>query len=248
MEREKFARVKNFLRRRGFVIALAVSVGAVGVTTYCAYAKAVKNLTQQQSQMSSPFGDKKDSPVNAVQENVPRGAGVADATAPPPVPYKPSDAVSAANAVSPLAENANVFVKPEKKRQMPVGGEVIQPFSGGELVKSETLDVWKTHDGADIAADIGTTVKSAEKGKVKDVYGDPLWGVTIVVEGESGAAAYYMGLSNSVLVSAGQDVVAGEPLGSVGNSAEIEISQPPHLHFAVKINGEWSDPAAYCGE
>lgn len=243
MEREKFARVKNFLRRRGFVIALAVSVGAVGITTYCAYAKAIKNLTQEQAQATSQasqrvFGDKNEQPVNAVQENVPRADKAA--VSPLPKPFEPS-----ASAATTQAEKANVFVKPEKKRLMPVNGEVTQPFSGGELVKSETLDVWKTHDGADIAADLGTTVKSAEKGKVADVYGDPLWGVSIVVEGESGTLCYYTGLSNSVLVSAGQDVVAGEPLGSVGNSAEIEISQPPHLHFAVKEDGAWVDPVVW---
>ena len=37
---------------------------------------------------------------------------------------------------------------------MPVNGEILEPFSNGELVKSETLGYWKTHDGVDIKADL----------------------------------------------------------------------------------------------
>ena len=55
MEREKFAKVKNFLRRRVFIIALAVSVGAVGATTYFSYSKAIKNLTAEQARVSDTF-------------------------------------------------------------------------------------------------------------------------------------------------------------------------------------------------
>ena len=35
---------------------------------------------------------------------------------------------------------------------MPLDGEVVNPFSGGELVKNNTLKEWRTHDGADLAA------------------------------------------------------------------------------------------------
>jgi murein DD-endopeptidase MepM/ murein hydrolase activator NlpD len=57
---------------------------------------------------------------------------------------------------------------------MPVSGEVICAFSNGELVKSETLGVWKTHDGIDIKADLGATVKAMNKGKVIKVWSDSL--------------------------------------------------------------------------
>ena len=41
---------------------------------------------------------------------------------------------------------------------MPVNGEILESFSNGELVKSETLGYWKTHDGVDIKADLGEPV------------------------------------------------------------------------------------------
>ena len=52
---------------------------------------------------------------------------------------------------------------------MPIENEVIWEYSNGELVKSETLGVWKTHDGMDIAASVGTDVKAACTGKVKEI-------------------------------------------------------------------------------
>ena len=51
---------------------------------------------------------------------------------------------------------------------MPVNGEIINPFSNGELVKSETLGVWKTHDGVDIKADNGTQVKEIGRASCRE--------------------------------------------------------------------------------
>ena len=66
---------------------------------------------------------------------------------------------------------------------MPIeNAEVIKPFSNGELVFSETLEVWKTHDGIDLKAETGTEVRSMTEGKVLEVKDDPLWGITVVID------------------------------------------------------------------
>lgn len=125
----------------------------------------------------------------------------------------------------------------------PVGGEVINPFSGGELVKSKTLDVWKTHDGIDVAAEVGTAVKSMSSGVVTGIVRDPLMGVTVTIDHGSGYEGVYCNLADETKVSAGDSVEAGTVIGEVGSTAEAEISEPSHLHFGLKKNNSWIDPA-----
>lgn len=129
---------------------------------------------------------------------------------------------------------------------MPVAGDVIlNPFSDGELVKSETLGVWKTHDGVDVKAEIGAVVKSMTGGTVKEVKQDTMWGNCIIIDHGNNVTGYYCNLSTSVNVKEGDHVDAGDPIGVVGNTAEAEISMEPHLHFALKQNGSWIDPIEY---
>lgn len=125
----------------------------------------------------------------------------------------------------------------------PADGDIIGAYSGGELVKSKTLSVWKTHDGIDIAADQGSSVKSMTEGTVSEVTNDPMMGVTVVIDHGSGYTGYYCNLASEVKVSEGDTVSAGTVIGEVGSTAEAEISEEPHLHFGVKKNGSWTDPA-----
>ena len=62
---------------------------------------------------------------------------------------------------------------------MPIKGEIIQEFSKGELVKSETMGDWRTHDGIDIAAKQSTPVKSVADGTVCEINNDNIWGTAL---------------------------------------------------------------------
>ncbi|MDO4945886.1 MAG: M23 family metallopeptidase [Ruminococcus sp.] len=128
---------------------------------------------------------------------------------------------------------------------MPVNGEILNPFSNGELVKDETLGVWKTHDGVDIKADVGTQVKAMNKGKVTKVWEDALWGNCITIDHGSGVIGHYYSLSKAMNVTEGDEVNAGEVIGSVGDTAECEAAELSHLHFGLKKNGEWIDPIEF---
>ncbi len=128
---------------------------------------------------------------------------------------------------------------------MPVNGEILNPFSNGELVKDETLGVWKTHDGIDIKADVGTQVKAMNKGKVTKVWEDALWGNCITIDHGNGVIGHYYSLSKAINVTEGDEVNAGEVIGSVGDTAECEAAVLSHLHFGLKKNGEWIDPIEF---
>ncbi len=130
---------------------------------------------------------------------------------------------------------------------MPVNGDIIAPFSDGELVKDSTLGVWRTHDGVDIKADVGTPVKAMNKGTVVEVKEDPLWGNCIVIDHGSGITGYYYSLSKAMNVVEGDRVNAGEVIGAVGDTAECEAAEVSHLHFGLKKNDSWIDPIEYIG-
>ncbi len=127
---------------------------------------------------------------------------------------------------------------------MPVNGEIVSAYSGGELVKSAG-GVWRTHDGVDIAAAEGETVKSMTSGTVSEIYSDPLWGNCVVVDHGNTLSGYYFGLADDVSVDVGEKLAAGAQLGKVGTTADIESDLGPHLHFALKYQGKWIDPVEY---
>lgn len=140
------------------------------------------------------------------------------------------------------AEEVNRPVQASIGNILPVDGEVSNPFSNGELVKSETLGVWKTHDGCDILCPLGTDVKSMSHGVVSEITDDPLWGICVSVEQDNGLWVQYCGLAKELSVKAGQEIKQGEIIGKTGDTCQIEIVQQPHLHLAVKQGGKWVDP------
>ena len=140
------------------------------------------------------------------------------------------------------AEEANRPVEAKIGNIMPVDGEISNPYSNGELVKSETLGVWKTHDGCDILCPLGTDVKSMSQGVVTEITDDPLWGVSVVVEQNNGLWVQYCGLAKELMVKAGQELKQGEIIGKTGDTCQVEIVQQPHLHLGVKQGGQWVDP------
>lgn len=127
----------------------------------------------------------------------------------------------------------------------PLAKEVINEYSGGELVKSKTLNCWKTHDGVDIKAELGDPVSAMTSGKVTKVYEDALWGVCVIIDHENGIEGHYYGLAKNVNVKPDQKVASGEIIGAVGNTAECELAEDCHLHFGVKQNGEWISPIPF---
>lgn len=145
------------------------------------------------------------------------------------------------------AEEVNKPVTVEIGNIMPVEGEVSHPFSNGELVKSETLGVWKTHDGCDILCDVGTDVKSMSEGVVKMIDSSTIWGVCVTVEQSNGLEVQYCGLAKELNVKAGSMVKQGEIIGKTGETNEAEMLQKPHLHVSVKQNGKWVDPMGVIG-
>lgn len=136
----------------------------------------------------------------------------------------------------------------EVKFVKPVDAEIAKAYSGTKPVKSKTLGDWRIHSGIDIKAEKGTEVKAPADGKVVRADKDGLTGYTITIEHENGILSTVYNLEDSDKVTEGQNVKAGEVIGTAGASAAIEMLDEPHVHFEVTINGAFVNPEDYLNE
>ena len=75
---------------------------------------------------------------------------------------------------------------------------------------------------------------------------DPLWGWTVELEHDGGFTTIYCGLAEPSLTEGGE-VAAGQVLGTLGDGNLAEVSDPSHLHFAMKQDGKFIDPSEKLG-
>ncbi|WP_020107072.1 M23 family metallopeptidase [Nocardia sp. 348MFTsu5.1] len=99
-----------------------------------------------------------------------------------------------------------------------------------------------THYGLDIANDIGTPVYAVTDGTVLESGPASGFGQWIRVQQDDGTIGVFGHVDESY-VSAGQQVRAGEQIGTVGNEGE---STGPHLHYEVwDTDGSKIDPEVW---
>ncbi len=123
-----------------------------------------------------------------------------------------------------------------------VRGNVLNAFSGDELIKSKTFNDWRTHSGIDIAADEGSEVCAIASGVVEKVYEDEMMGYTVVISHRDEIVSTYSNLMKGVVAKVGQKVKAGDVIGGVGKSALAEGGEASHLHLETTKNGKQIDP------
>ena len=130
------------------------------------------------------------------------------------------------------------------KVMMPVQGVIYKRHDLTNAVFSLTMNDYRVHQGIDIECAAGDDVVSCAYGKIKTVGYDPFMGYTVIVDHGDGLVSTYKNLSDTVAdgISAGATVYAGQKLGTVGESAIIEISDEPHLHFELTLNDKLIDP------
>ena len=250
---------------KGFYAALGISAVMVGSACCFAYKQGEK-LTKELSAGSSI--SEHESPVDNKVTNIPKKppvTAVKSTTATKPVltaatitalpqsvtatiPAAAVESVEEAENISanepPENEILNVNITKMENVKAPLDdiSDVIEVFSGKELVKSRTTGSWQTHNGTDIAAEVGSNVYAVSNGEVMDIKNDPVWGVSVTIDHHNGFESKYCSLSPELSVQKGDMVVSGDIIGVVGNTADIESSLPPHLHIEVTKNGDFIDP------
>jgi murein DD-endopeptidase MepM/ murein hydrolase activator NlpD len=154
--------------------------------------------------------------------------------------------VSAAGALRALGASAGARARAESVTApvgaavsvLPVDGEITSPFG----VRSDPFTGEpRFHAGVDVAAPRGSDIRAVADGEV--VFSG--WrrggsGRTVEVRHADGLVTSYAHAERT-LVRAGQHVVTGDVLATVGSSGR---SSGPHLHFAAARDGQAVDPSA----
>lgn len=228
-------RLQSALGGGGFYVVLAACVLAAGIGGYFLLTGGAEETAPLQEPEEEPTQTEAVSPVTDLPVQT-------EETIQEP---EPEEEPQPAAAVSELVDDTPVAAAVPKLVVAPLKGEVLTAFSVDQLVYSETLGDWRTHDGMDIAADAGTKVLAASGGKVISVTEDALMGTTVVLDHGDGYQTTYASLQAKPTVAKGDTVTAGQVIGAVGATAAAESAQGPHLHFTVSKDGDAVDPEAY---
>jgi murein DD-endopeptidase MepM/ murein hydrolase activator NlpD len=122
-------------------------------------------------------------------------------------------------------------------------GNLLQPC-GGRISSRygwrihPILKTRRFHNGVDIAAPSGTSIKAADDGKVIFAGWKNAYGRTVVIDHGSGWSTMY-GHCSRINVSRGQVVSRGQTIAAVGSTG---WSTGPHLHWTVYRNGSTINP------
>ena len=103
------------------------------------------------------------------------------------------------------------------------------------------LGVEQFHNGVDMAAPSGSPILAAADGYVVAASYSSTMGNYIMIDHGSGIYTIYMHAS-ALYVSADSKVSRGDTIGAVGSTGR---STGSHLHFSVRVNGNYVSPWSY---
>ena len=248
-EKKSFGqRAEEFLSGKGFYIVLSICIAVVGISAWFVYASLRDAREEEASAAVSGMIDTSEtrSAVEIVTggtdaeaeetEDADEPAAAEETTVPDIADLGEAAVEDSGDAVEAAAPASFVW---------PVGGEIVNAFTGSELVYSRTMADWRVHNGIDLAADAGSRVLAVSSGTVEEVRDDDLYGTTVVIDHGNGLKSIYSNLAGTPAVAEGDTVSAGSVIGSVGDTAKAEIGEVSHLHFEMTLNDAEVDPADY---
>lgn len=268
--RNWFKKSSKVFDKEGFYIVLFVCLCIVAVAAVLISrdnARRVANSalnTNEGTQYTEPKNDKE------VVDNSGKDEVTAPVVSTPTTTEdkKPSSGDNKAGANSGSADASNLRFK------MPVQGEIAKEFSKERPAFALTLQQWETHEGIDIACDIGSDIAAVADGKVVEVRTEDNsidsilktgLGISVIIEHSNGLRTVYSNLAetttdedgnvvSAIRVKVGDSVKCGDVIGIAGDTTQREMVsiEGSHIHFEVlkKVNNEYQtvDPKDYIEE
>ncbi len=230
---------KNILSGKSFLISIITCLVAIGIATAFAVGNTINDI-EQNSLMKA--NEQSQEPWLEQEETWEVVKPKTDVEKSQDTQPSQSSQSQAQETLETEQDNRSSQQSLSVQYSMPIKGDTVNAYSNYELVYNETLKAWQTHNGVDIAGNLGDEVKACADGTVKEITNDDLWGVCVIIEHPDGIESHYNGLEKTVLVKKGDKVKAGQAIGGVGDTAGVETLEKPHLHFALKCKDVWIDP------
>lgn len=235
----------DFMEGKGYYIVLILCVAAIGISGYFLFSglfSEPSGFGPEAASTVSGQADLEKADGQTGQPSAPADTEQTQATAPPQEGTGQTGAAPAAPQETPAPDEeaaaSSAYV-------WPIQGNVDRDFSLEVFAYDATMGDWRTHDGLDIAADLGAEVAACAKGTVTDVSTDDMMGVTVTLDHGKGMESIYSNLAESVSVQVGDAVEAGAVIGTVGTTAISESADAAHLHFSMREYGVSIDPLNY---
>ena len=145
------------------------------------------------------------------------------------------------------SQNAPVVVEKVSFISPVTVGNVIKEWSADVPVFSDTMEDYRVHMGIDVEADIGSPVYAVADGTIESVEFHPMMGQTVTIHHADGYKTVYQNMQTAVPdgIEAGASVKAGDEIGYIGDTALIEISEEPHLHFEMYKDDICENPLSH---
>ena len=122
---------------------------------------------------------------------------------------------------------------------LPLNSKVTKDFSNGDMVYSNTMEDWRTHNGIDIGGNIGDNVIAIQDGKVTAAYSDEIWGDVVEIQHGNGLKAKYFGVKANVAKD--DTVEQGQVIGTL-TAIPVENTDGNHVHLETIIDEVNIDP------
>ncbi|MBO5354823.1 MAG: M23 family metallopeptidase [Clostridia bacterium] len=186
---------------------------------------------------------KNDLPVD-IPDSQPAGVTDPEQDEQPQQPDTPADPTP--EVTPPTTDQTDANALP-KHFLLPVSGVLQKKHSADLQVFSDTMCDYRVHLGIDIGTMAGASVSAMADGVISQVWEDVSMGQCVAVSHSGNAYTIYKNLSVTLpdSVKVGAAVKAGDVIGTIGESAMVEIADEPHLHLEMTVNGLQVDPTDY---
>ncbi|MBQ9098775.1 MAG: peptidoglycan DD-metalloendopeptidase family protein [Clostridia bacterium] len=133
---------------------------------------------------------------------------------------------------------------------LPVSGVLQKKHDADMQVFSDTMGDYRVHLGIDIGTVAGASVSAMADGVIAQVWEDVSMGQCVAIKHGGEAYTIYKNLAVTLPegIKTGATVKAGDVIGTVGESAMVEVADEPHLHVEMTVNGLQVDPTDYLDE
>ena len=253
--------IRNFLRGKGFALALLACVAAAAAVGVWAVRTVRDQMAEDLGQSSSQSltGEEAypgiDAGINQDTEDQiweQESASAAQSVADVPEPSSSGASSGASSGSGSVSEPSELQTESPAASASagsgywrPVSGQVLAVWSGDELVYNETLGDWRTHNGVDYACKPGEEVFAPVSGTVESLAAEGNWGMVAAIRDAEGRLWRLSALEDPA-VQEGDTVTAGQKLGAAG-AITGESALDPHIHLEVLDGDKYLDPVKLIG-
>lgn len=214
---------KDFINKINEILSYDVNFMDLYNTIKDQYNKIIVNNSEQEQPKQT-----KEQEENTTQDGI--GGAVEDLQNTSDVKEETTKELSQSEQDIINVKNTTTFIKP-------IEGIISSKYGQRDTA---TGRVPKNHTGTDIAANLGTKIKSASDGEVVLASEEGDYGKHLKIQ--IGEVSIIYAHCNILYVKQGDKVTQGQEIAEVGSTGN---STGPHLHFEIRINGEHVNPQKY---